>query len=251
MLVPGAEVRRRPAEVAATTVAASAGSRGLRIGSGHARPRSRPRRRRPVPRRSRSRKSWIRRPPRRSAGSFCPRSSAVATRSDSTCGRPRTWMSRGWRSWPRSRGMSPSTAVRAPSWRGCPRRWRRCSASRAWVSRTAFALARRQRPSERWELQCGRVRDPGPRTPDGSRTGPPLAGEARRRHRRPRADRPLPEDRPLTQRGRGLPRVHGHSHAGQRDRDRPGSDAERGRPGSRRGRRAAPRGTRPPRDARG
>ena len=57
----------------------------------------------------------------------CPRSSAVATRSGSTCGRRRTWTSRGWRSWPRSPVTPPGTAARVSSWRGCPRRWRRCS----------------------------------------------------------------------------------------------------------------------------
>ena len=44
-----------------------------------------------------------------------------------------------------------STAVRRWNWRGCPPRWRRCSVSRGWVSRSAFAVARRERPSERWK----------------------------------------------------------------------------------------------------
>ena len=45
--------------------------------------------------------------------------------------------------------------------------------------------------------------------------------------------------------------LHGHSHAGQRDRDRPGNLRDRGFAGFDPGRRAAPRGPRPPRDARG
>ena len=124
MLVPRGQPRGGPR-------VASIGPRSIGVeapGSNAVAPAAeRPRRRSPARRRSRSRNSSIRRPRRRSADSISPRSSAVATRSGSTCGRRRTWTSRGWRSWPRSLGTPPSTAARVSSWRGCPRRWKRCS----------------------------------------------------------------------------------------------------------------------------
>ena len=116
-------------------------------------PRRCPRRRRRVTSRSHSRKSWIRQPPKRSANSSWPRSTPSARRSDSTCRQPRIWMSRAWRFWLPFRRISPSTAVRRCNWREFPSKWRRCSVSRGWLNRSAFAVTvASERPSERWKL---------------------------------------------------------------------------------------------------
>ena len=179
MLVPGARPagpdRVAAAPAVAPSPAASGSNRSRRPPGAHADDL-------PARRRSPFRRSWIRRPPRRSAGNSLRDRAAVATRSGSTCGRRRTWTSRGWRSWPRSPGTSPTTVVRCIRLAGV-------SAEMETVLRRDGPEPVLRRPPRRGARgrvsdgnPGGRVRDPGPRTPDGSRTRPPLAGEARAGH---------------------------------------------------------------------